>query len=1018
MSDSAQQNVMIPVPIPVLGITSAEPKDVEAQKPEQQPAPTTGDDTVTEPVKAEVRYKYSRDELIQLGKGLKNAPYPKGLDLSAPDQRDLDKKIPYERGAHGLIESSSSDPSLKPSWAAVGRFGQQANKHADSSGISKSPPPGFGLPPSLIRSRLVEDGALHDDDAPQRGLGLGRLGGPAPWRGQDKDADRDRPRDRHGQPWNADSPPEGRMDAMMADRIKGGSPPDGRRQQGDRWDKQSDTWRAGAAQQAAPAKDAWRGNSSDRWGNGNDERPAQNQNPAQRRGGGAGGWADDASSERRRPDNRHDGGNWDDGDGTDIFQATQARKPAHNQGRMMTAADIEAERLAYRKKLEEEKQRKKQENPSGLRSIYDHDEVDLSEMMDESQKEAVSAEPHRAPQLAGPPGFAHPGQGVKMSFAQLAQAAPASGAAGPPIQNSQPNAISLDELEKRLTAGPGSIAAAAGASVNAAANASAAAALNAPAHPQPGAPLGPVGGFGFKADTQASMALLGMLGKGQAPAAAAAVPAQSQVADAVTAPTDPSADKPCPALGADLAPAGSKIPKSVLSAFGEGSAKDLYAAFPSLSSIWGAPAGGAQQQQQQQAAQDGAAAGHQALPPATQTAAAALYEQLSNAAYQAAAGTYVRPPTSVHPQQQQQQRQQAASDAIMALLSKTGQQHPAPKDAGLQAVLGQLGRAVPGQPWPQPQGAAGAGTATAGSDQSGSAALVDDNLNSMLKDLGISPEPSKNKEQEAPPGAGTGWGQQLRPTPNPPAQQPAKTLQDILNMQRAPQDHQAQMQQLQQLLVNGQQQHRANMQAALQQQQQQQPQQQQWPANMLHAMQMQGMRPPGQPAQQQQQQQGAGFPANFMQQQQQQQQMLQQRMQQQHNMAAAMQAAAQQQQRPQQSGFDPALLARLQGGMAMGGAGVPGAMRPGMPHNPSGNPLASALTIQQMMQMQQQLQARGGAPPGAGMAGNAQHQADPNNLARFFNAAALQQAQAVAARGPQGAAPTVSDLERLLGQRR
>lgn len=645
-----------------------------------------------------------------------------------------------------------------------------------------------------------------------------------------------------------------------------------------------------------------------------------------------------------------------------------------------------------------------------------------------------------------------------MSFEQLAKAA-AGAEAAPAQHGAQPATkvgLSVDELEKQM-----------------ASNQSGGGAAGSGPHGMPG----PAGTFGFKADTGASMALMGMLGRGPTPAAAAPtnVPSAAPPPASEARPADGDAGKAfggLGGLGSLAAAAGGKIPNAVLSAFGEGATKDAYAAFPSLSSIWGAPAAGATGLGTGAPAgalpeATAAAPGQQHAAPATTqaAAAAALFEQLSNAA---AAGTNARPPApgsmlhqqqqqgaglpGQHMQQQQQaqplppQQQQQASHAIMALLQKAGQQQRQQQQqqgqqAGLSALLGQLNRAA-GQGRP-----AGAGGHV---DPSTSTPLADDNFNSIFKDLGISPEPSKPKESDGQ----AGWPQQVRPgmaQPVPGAGgQPgqgaapltAKTVQELLaaaGTQQAAQPGQQQqaqqsMQQLQQLLVNGQQ--RLHLQALQQQMQQpqhphpQQQQQQQWAPNMLQAMQMQGVRP----GMAQGQGQPAGFPANLMQQQQQQQmlqQQMQQRMQQQQasqvNMAAVMQAAQQQQQqqRPQQQqgGFDPALLARLQGAMALGGGGAPpvagahpGAHMPGMAGAQGGHPLASALGIQQMMQMQQQLHAARAAVPPTAPAPGAQ---DPNNLARFFNAAALQQAQAAAMRAPQGAAmPTVSDLERLLGQRR
>lgn len=239
-------------------------------------------------------------------------------------------------------------------------------------------------------------------------------------------------------------------------------------------------------------------------------------------------------------------------------------------------------------------------------------------------------------------------------------------------------------------------------------------------------------------------------------------------------------------------------------------------------------------------------------------------------------------------------------------------------------------------------------------------------------------------------------------------------------------------------------------QALVQAQAQQQQQQPQIPPSMLHAMQMQGMRPL-----QQAQQSGTGVPPGSglgmagLQSNPQVQQLLmlqmQQRMQQQMQAAAAAaQVAAQQQQQQQRppAGFDPALFARLQAA-GMGYQGMPGAGRtPGMQQPGGGgggggnaggpvNPM-SGLALQQMLHMQQLQQAAGmGAGSGAvGMGAGGVGAARPpgadqrTEMARLLNAMQhqqhmLQQQQQGGNMAQPGQGMRVpSDLERLLAQQR
>ena len=53
-------------------------------------------------------------------------------------RRDLDKRVPYERGRHHRdhVVGDAEVPPLKPSWAAGGKFGQGAKPHDPKTNAS------------------------------------------------------------------------------------------------------------------------------------------------------------------------------------------------------------------------------------------------------------------------------------------------------------------------------------------------------------------------------------------------------------------------------------------------------------------------------------------------------------------------------------------------------------------------------------------------------------------------------------------------------------------------------------------------------------------------------------------------------------------------------------------------------------------------------------------------------------------------------------------------------------------
>lgn len=137
----------------------------------------TIDGLVTDPIRpcfCMRNYHRARNELLELNKTPSCTTFPSGLELVGPELRwawdpsawhrtrsmlcpccgasrihtcacrDLDKRIPYERGlspAPSLDAVAGDGMSLKPSWA-FGRFGQQANKQANDAAGAKAPPPG------------------------------------------------------------------------------------------------------------------------------------------------------------------------------------------------------------------------------------------------------------------------------------------------------------------------------------------------------------------------------------------------------------------------------------------------------------------------------------------------------------------------------------------------------------------------------------------------------------------------------------------------------------------------------------------------------------------------------------------------------------------------------------------------------------------------------------------------------------------------------------------------------------
>ena len=411
-------------------------------------------------------------------------------------------------------------------------------------------------------------------------------------------------------------------------------------------------------------------------------------------------------------------------------------------------------------------------------------------------------------------------QGTKMTFQDLAKAAQQGRPGVPPINAQQPPPMPAKVMslaELEMQISGGAT------------------------RPSGEAAAGPPG---FSRDAKASQMLMGMLRKAApasdgGPASAHSLPLNVPPPSAPPAPVEAGTARP-----AGLPPVSSF--GSYGGIWGAAAPAAQQQPPPGLSSIWGAAASDAVQVAPQ----------HQpsaALPQvtSTQAAAASLFEHLSNAA---AAGTGARPPPpGGFPAPMGAAGQQAATpNPLMALFAKA-------------AAAGQ-------QQQQQPAGA------TSGPSVS---QLADDTLNSMLKDLGIGPEPSARPQEQqgqgAPPkaalqglfaGAGAGGGGQAPPT------QFQMQMQQLMMQQQ-------QQQQQQRPALNYQ--DALQMQMRLQQMQQAQQMQQQ-----------QGMRPPAQPQQQQQQQAGAsGFNPHVMQ------QLQQMQMQQQ----AAMKALQQQQQYQQYMQF-------------------------------------------------------------------------------------------------------------------
>eukprot|EP00955_Chlamydomonas_euryale_P088864 364418-Chlamydomonas_euryale.AAC.5 len=655
---------------------------------------------------------------------------------------------------------------------------------------------------------------------------------------------------------------------------------------------------------------------------------------------------------------------------------------ARGGGRAMTAAEIEEERLAFRKQMEVEVKP----------GVYEHEEVDLEELMDDEQRAAKQDDEQRVAK-----------QDTTTDHAATPSHVTSSGATAPPPGFSAPlQGKAYDDLVKEASqVGEESD--------------------TLPDNPRAeSAP--PRNGFA-------------------APGLAHTMQHQLQ---AGTQPTS-SGQVPLPALSGStpvggaaasvLADAGqgrgsmdgfARIPASVLSAFGEGS-KEAYGPFPGLSSIWGAPAGAsnsssnAQQPLMQQ----------QSAPPVQQHQAAQQRPQ-----QRPDGASQVLHAQHHHQQQQHQggdptaaasvlfeqlQRQQAAGQASGTL----PQQVQAQNLLALLQRAGMQGAAQQGQPRPNTMS---------------SAHGSHDSLSSMLSDLGLSPDAVRSREhaqqmqwqqqqqqqhtRHAPspqPGQGMMGGAVGAP-PSAPPQLSNRGLQELLSAAASGNlrpEQQANLHQLQRMLVAQQQQQQQQRILMQQQQQQEQQRQQQHalhmgqPPNLL--MQMQGLRVPSQgaapqqqsqlPGQHQQQQQPAGnysgMPNMQMQQQlflmqmQRQQQLQQMQMQAAQAAAAAQQAHAQHAQAQQQQmhrppgGFDPALLARLQAigyapGAAAGGA-LPGSM--GAPAG--GNQMAAGLALQQVMHMHQ-LQQAAALGAGGGSAGSvsADQHAD---MARLFSAMQQQQ---------------------------
>ena len=458
--------------------------------------------------------------------------------------------------------------------------------------------------------------------------------------------------------------------------------------------------------------------------------------------------------------------------------------------------------------------------------------------------------------LAGFP--AAPAQGMKITFEALAKAAQMG--PGPAVNspsgthgaaNGKPpaaKALSVADLERQIT----------------------------------GAAASPATTGGFTKDTQASQALMGLLRKGTAAPNpegadphATAPPQPQQQAPTSSGPwgmgAGPSA--PAPPLSVETSSTSSTRPVGLPTVSSLGSLGGIWGAAPaaaqqqpppSLSSIWGAPST-TTAAATPASSQPSIASPTVAKIPTAQAAAASLFEHLSNTA---AAGTNARPPALAAPPMGQSQPQQAGNP-LMALFAKAGM--------------------TPQQQQPVHPAA--------------SAAPVDDTLNSMLKDLGLGPDPAKplppqqqpqqpyasQAQHQAPSGTATSHLQDLFTAARAAAPNPMQQPMQHLHLQQQFMMQQQQMQQ-QQPRPPG----LTPLQAALMQQQMQMQQmQQQAAANFRPPMMNQQQLPTGVPPPPPSALAGAGGFSPAVMQQLQQMQMQQ----------AAMQMMQQRQQQQQQQQF-------------------------------------------------------------------------------------------------------------------
>ncbi|GAX82571.1 hypothetical protein CEUSTIGMA_g9997.t1 [Chlamydomonas eustigma] len=387
--------------------------------------------------------KYRREELISIVKQLEAQSLlqiPLGLDLTHPVLRDLDKSIPYERASYSHRNGpdradeikeqhvGEDQPNLKPSWAGS-KFGQGAKQQphhqaSPSHGFepSTSPKAPTGFP---VRSRVLEEDASLRPTPPAKGSQNNyaqTTPSRGPWRGQDRDRD-----NFHG----PDFSPE------VQDNHRGHATANGAR-----WgtNKPNDSWRGGkyhGQQQQQQQLD-----NEGRWGSGTEDEGDSGPSTEQlRRVGGGRRWDVEGPSRDR-------------GEESSNRVRAGAGRQNLNVGRsmQMTAADIEAERLAFRRQAEAERAGKQERK----RGIYDHDEVDMEDLMDNSGQrgEQPAALPaNQAVAVSGaikaspPPGFAQPmHEGVKMTFEQLAKASLGH------FQGIPGKAMCLEDLEQKMVA--------------------------------------------------------------------------------------------------------------------------------------------------------------------------------------------------------------------------------------------------------------------------------------------------------------------------------------------------------------------------------------------------------------------------------------------------------------------------------------------------------------------------------------------------------------------------------------